>query len=165
VKSLEGEAVFSVELIMYFAVGFLAASLSALAIFPAVLNRAVRLNTRRIVSAMPYSLTEVMAEKDSLRAIFAVEIRKLETRIEQLVSQRAMQAVQLGRQHDAIKRLNQELEQKAKLIAVLEACEDLVLRKDASVDELLAPRDKNQKNRETGPVRLPSAHWPWRWAN
>lgn len=162
-RSLEVSALFSIEPMMYFGIGFLVASLIALALFPIVHNRAVRLNTREVMSAMPYSLTEISAEKDGLRAMFAVEIRKLEIRIEELVSRLAAQAAQLGRQQAANKRLKQELEKETALVAAMKAREDpLMSRQNALMEELVALRDENRKNRETGlPMRLPPAHSPW----
>jgi hypothetical protein len=67
----EINALFAIEPLMYFGIGFLAATLIAIAIFPLALNRAVRLTTRRVMSTMPHSLTEASAEKDTMRAMFA----------------------------------------------------------------------------------------------
>jgi hypothetical protein len=65
----EINALFAIEPLMYFGIGFLAATLIAIAIFPLALNRAVRLTTRRVMSTMPHSLTEASAEKDTMRAM------------------------------------------------------------------------------------------------
>nr|WP_204262926.1 hypothetical protein [Methylobacterium sp. BTF04] len=67
---------------MIFALGFLAASLCALLLLPAVNARAARLSRRRIEARLPLSVTEVAAEKDYLRAQFAVAQRRLERKVE-----------------------------------------------------------------------------------
>jgi len=73
-----------IENIMYFALGLLAAGLLALIIMPAVWKRAVRLTKRRIEAATPITMAEFRADKDQLRAEFALTTRKLEMTIETL---------------------------------------------------------------------------------
>ncbi|MEH3118395.1 MAG: hypothetical protein PGN25_12610 [Methylorubrum populi] len=67
---------------MIFGLGFLLASLCALTILPTVNARAARLARRRIEATLPVSVSEVMAERDHLRAEFAVAQRRLERRVE-----------------------------------------------------------------------------------
>lgn len=81
-----------IENIMYFALGLLVAGLMALAILPAVWKRAVRLTKRRIEAATPITLAEFRADKDQLRAEFALSARRLEMTIEQLRTRLAEQA-------------------------------------------------------------------------
>lgn len=69
---------------MYFALGALAASLLALAILPAVWRRAVRLTKKRIEAATPITMSEFRADKDQLRAEFALSTRRLEMNVEAL---------------------------------------------------------------------------------
>jgi chromosome segregation ATPase len=97
-----------IESIMYFAIGFFAAGLSVLIVVPAVHGRAVRLNTRRLEAALPASMAEVRADKDLLRAEFAVATRRSELKIEQLTTNSASQLAELGRKADAINRLKIE---------------------------------------------------------
>ena len=73
-----------VENIMYFALGLLAAGLVALAIMPAVWRRAVRLTKKRIEAATPITMAEFRADKDQLRAEFALSTRRLEMNVEAL---------------------------------------------------------------------------------
>ncbi|MFD2647254.1 hypothetical protein ACFSX5_05515 [Devosia albogilva] len=87
-----------IENIMYFALGFFAAGLLALVVLPAVWKRAVRLTRRRIEAATPITLAEFRADKDQLRAEFALTIRKLEQTIE---TQRARLAEQLAEVNQA----------------------------------------------------------------
>ncbi len=83
---------------MYFALGFFAAGLAALVLLPAVWKRAVRLTRRRIEAATPITLAEFRADKDQLRAEFALTTRKLEQTIE---TQRARLAEQLAEVNQA----------------------------------------------------------------
>jgi len=73
-----------IENIMYFALGLLAAGLLALAIMPAVWRRAVRLTKKRIEAATPITMAEFRADKDQLRAEFALSTRRLEMNVEAL---------------------------------------------------------------------------------
>jgi chromosome segregation ATPase len=97
-----------IESIMYFAIGFFAAGLTVLVVVPLVHGRAVRLTTRRLEAALPASAAEVCADKDLLRAEFAVSTRRLEVKIEQLTINSASQRAELGRTADAINRLKIE---------------------------------------------------------
>jgi hypothetical protein len=97
-----------IESIMYFAIGFFAAGLSVLIFVPLVHGRAVRLTTRRLEAALPASMAEVVADKDVLRADFAISTRRLEFKIEQLTTNSASQLAELGRKSDALNRLKIE---------------------------------------------------------
>ena len=55
-------------------------------LIPLVHARAVRLTTRRLEVVLPESMAEVQAEKDLLRAEFAMSTRRLEMTVEQLVN-------------------------------------------------------------------------------
>ncbi len=69
-----------IEPIMFFGIGFLVASLFGLVLIPLVHNRAVRLTMRRLEAATPLSMAEIQADKDQLRAEFAMSTRRLEFR-------------------------------------------------------------------------------------
>ena len=71
-----------IEPIMYFGLGFLAATLLALIIMPFVHGRAERLTTRRLEAAIPVSMAEIQADKDQLRAEFAMSTRRLEMSVD-----------------------------------------------------------------------------------
>ena len=97
-----------IEPIMYFVIGFLLAALIALAVIPLVHNRAVRLTVRRLEAALPQSMLEVTAEKDQLRAEFAMSTRRLEVKVEELNNRLASQLVELGKKDAAINRFKIE---------------------------------------------------------
>jgi chromosome segregation ATPase len=126
-----------VEPIMFFGIGFLVASLLGLVIVPLVHGRAVRLTMRRLEAATPLSLAEIQADKDQLRAEFAMSTRRLEMSVEQLKSKTTSQLAELGKKTDAINRMKIELGEKTASIFALEAREKLL--KDqvrASEDEI-----------------------------
>ena len=99
-----------IEAIIYCAIGFLSAALIGLLVIPLVHGRAVRLTMRRLEAAIPQSLAEVNADKDLLRAEFAMSTRRLEINIEQLKTKSASQLVELGKKGDAINQLKIELD-------------------------------------------------------
>ena len=149
VRSLdEISALFATEPMMYFGIGFLASTLIAIAIFPLVHNRAARLATRRVMSSMPQSMLEVVAEKDSVRAMFAVAVRRLEVKIEELIEKVVTNAEQLRHQRSISEKLKDALDEKAKLVAALEVREGaLMARENSLIQELLALRDDRQRSR------------------
>ena len=112
-----------VEPIMYFAIGFLVSTLLGLAIVPLVHNRAVRLTTKRLEAATPLSMAEIQADKDQLRAEFAMSARRLEMSVEQLKAKTTSQLAELGKKSDSINRLKFELGEKNAAIFSLEARE------------------------------------------
>src|SRR5436305_7625795 len=112
-----------IEPIMYAAIGFLISMLCGLMIVPLVHHRAVRLTTRRMEAATPLSMAEIQADKDQLRAEFAMSARRLEMSVEQLRSKTTSQLAELGKKSDAINRMKQELAEKTATIFSLEARE------------------------------------------
>ena len=110
-----------IEPIMYFGIGFLVAALIGLVIVPLVHGRAVRLTMRRLEAATPLSMAEIQADKDQLRAEFAMSTRRLEMSVENLKTRSTSQLAELGKKGDAINRLKIELGEKTATIFALEA--------------------------------------------
>jgi len=125
-----------IEPIMYFGIGFLVAALVGLVVIPLVHGRAVRLTMRRLEAATPLSMAEIQADKDQLRAEFAMSTRRLEMSVEQLKNRTTSQLAELGKKGDAINRLKIELGEKTATIFALEA-RDKALR-----DQLRATEDE-----------------------
>jgi chromosome segregation ATPase len=115
------EASAMIEAVMYAGLGFLAASLLALVTIPLIHARAVRLTIRRLEAATPLSMAEIQADKDQLRAEFAMSTRRLEISVEQLKSKTTSQLAELGKKTDAINRLKRELDEQTASIVALEA--------------------------------------------
>ncbi|HYC17602.1 MAG TPA: hypothetical protein VEC94_10365 [Pseudolabrys sp.] len=112
-----------IEPIMYFGIGFLFAALIGLVVVPLVHSRAVRLTMRRLEAAAPLSMAEIQADKDQLRAEFAMSTRRLEMSVEQLKTKSTSQLAELGKKGDAINRLKVELGEKTATIFAMEARE------------------------------------------
>jgi chromosome segregation ATPase len=112
-----------IEPIMYFSIGFLIAALLGLGIVPLVHARAVRLTIKRLEAATPLSMAEIQADKDQLRAEFAMSARRLEISLEQLKARAATQFAELGKRTDAVNRLKAELGEKNAALLALEAHE------------------------------------------
>jgi hypothetical protein len=85
-----------IETVMIFGLGFLLASLCALTILPTVNARAARLARRRIEATLPVSVSEVVAERDHLRAEFAVAQRRLERKAEAVAARRHADMAAIG---------------------------------------------------------------------
>jgi chromosome segregation ATPase len=158
-----------IEQTMVFALGFLAASLIALAVAPAFWRRAIRLSTRRLEMQLPLSPEEIVAGRDLLRAEFAVERRRLEQKAEALNLVHAADMAELGRraaiiagqdagllalsQQDsergaALATLQRALaETSAELAATAKDCYDtsgLIARKDVQINMLAAGIEEAQ---------------------
>ena len=112
-----------IEPIMYVAIGFLVACMLVIGIIPVVHARAVRLTTRRLEAVTPMSMSEIQADKDQLRAEFAMSTRRLEMSVEQMKSKTTAQLAEIGKKGEAIGRLKLELGEKAAELFALEAKE------------------------------------------
>jgi chromosome segregation ATPase len=110
-----------IEPIMYFGIGFLVAALLGVVVIPLVHGRAMRLTLRRLEAAMPTSMIQIQADKDKLRAEFAMSTRRLETSVETLKTKYVSQLAEIDNKADAINRLKAELGEKSSTIYALEA--------------------------------------------
>ena len=129
-----------VEPIMYLAIGFLVSMLFGLMIVPLVHNRAVRLTTKRMEAATPLSMAEIQADKDQLRAEFAMSARRLEMSVDQLKSKTTSQLAELGKKSDAINRMKLELGEKNAMIFSFEAREKAVKEQLRATEEEFAAK-------------------------
>jgi chromosome segregation ATPase len=127
-----------VEPAMYFGIGFLVAALFALLFVPLVHNRAVRLTMRRLEAATPLTIAEIRADKDQLRAEFALSTRRLEMSVEQLKTKTTAQLAELGKKADAINQLKKELGEKNAAIFALEARDKTLGEQIRSTEDELA---------------------------
>jgi Chromosome segregation ATPases len=118
-----------IESAMYFSMGFFLACLGALVVVPFIHGRAVRLTTRQLEAKIPTSMPEILADKDLLRAEFAMSTRRLETSLDQLRAKSASQLVELGNKSDAVNRLKIELDALRDKVGPTE--EEFAVRTDA----------------------------------
>jgi chromosome segregation ATPase len=137
-----------IEPIMYLAIGFLVSMLFGLMIVPLVHNRAVRLTTRRLEAATPLSMAEIQADKDQLRAEFAMSARRLEMSVDQLKNRTTSQLAELGKKSDAINRMKLELGEKNATIFSLEAREKAIKEQLRATEEEFGAKTESLRDAE-----------------
>lgn len=97
-----------IEISLYFALGFLIATLLALVLMPAVWRRAVRLTRRQIEATTPLTRAEILADRDQIAAEYAVTIRRYEMGVGALRRRVADHMATVTRQGDQIRALAAE---------------------------------------------------------
>lgn len=131
-----------VQSILFFILGFLCAGFLALLVAPSIWRRAVALTRRRIEGSIPLTQAEISAEKDQLRAGFAMEARRLEMTIAGLQQKAAGQAVDIGRVREQLTVAQSEGVQKNDAIAALEgrvsALDAEIGERDQKIGQLVA---------------------------
>jgi hypothetical protein len=116
-----------IEPIMFVGIGFLVAGLLVIGVIPLVHGRAVRLTQRRLEALTPMSMGEIRADKDQLRAEFAMSTRRLEMSVEQMKTKTTGQLADIGKKSEAIGRLKLELGEKTAALLALEAREAQII--------------------------------------
>jgi chromosome segregation ATPase len=122
--------------------------LFGLMIVPLVHNRAVRLTTKRLEAATPLSMAEIQADKDQLRAEFAMSARRLEMSVDQLKHKTTSQLAELGKKADAINRMKLELGEKNATIFSLEAREKAIKEQLRATEEEFAAKTEALRTAE-----------------
>jgi hypothetical protein len=98
----------NIQSVMLIALGFLSAALIALVILPAYRRRVERLATVRLRQSIPLTEAEIRADKDRLRAEYAIRLHELSTKLEQAGLNAARQKVELNRRDASISALEIE---------------------------------------------------------
>lgn len=104
-----------------FVLGFLSAAFLALLVAPAIWRRAVVLTRRRVEASLPLTMEQITAEKDGLRAEFAMTARALEMKLKAQKDKAAAQAVEIGRIREDLAGAREDGTAKDRAIAALEA--------------------------------------------
>ncbi len=110
-----------IQSVLFFALGFLCAGFLALMVAPAIWRRAVSLTRKRIEATVPLSLNEIQADKDRMRAEFAMSTRRLEMSVKAFREKAAAQIVEIGRSREELKKLASERGEQNRSISELEA--------------------------------------------
>lgn len=110
-----------VQPVLFFLLGLLTAGFLAVLVMPAVSRRAAALARRRMEATLAQTPAEIEAEKDGIRASFALSARRLEMEGKALGERLAAQAVELGRAEERIKALAAEGQAKDNAFAALQA--------------------------------------------
>jgi hypothetical protein len=117
-----------IEYALLIMLGFCVCGLIALLLAPTLWHRAVRLTTKRLEATLPMSLSEIEADKDLLKASYAIKIRRLEAGLSKGQKKSANQLVeisklqmQIGEFQDRIAELEMQLEERRNAANVFES--------------------------------------------
>ena len=105
---------------LVFVLGFLSAGFIALIVAPMVWRRAVALTKKRIEASVPLTLTEIQADKDRMRAEFAMATRRLEINFKNFREKAASQIVEINRNREELKQLMAERTERHEALTRLE---------------------------------------------
>ena len=110
-----------IQSILFFVLGFLCAAFLALMVAPPLWRRAVRLTRKRIEASVPLSMSEIQADKDRMRAEFAMSTRRLEMSIKSFREKAAAQVVEINRNREELRRIATERAERDEALSQLEA--------------------------------------------
>lgn len=137
-----------VENVMYFALGLLVSGLVALVIMPAVWRRAVRLTKKRIEAATPITMAEFRADKDQLRAEFALSTRRLEMNVEALRRRLSDQLRDINQKRTEVGAMREERNAQLAVIRELEEREAELRRRIVELEKETAEANQRLLVRE-----------------
>jgi len=144
-----------IEVAMGFALGALATCLLTLIVAPLIHDRAVRVTTQRLFAATPSSsLVEMQAEKDLLRAEFAMTVHRFETRLAAMRAKEAALSAEIGKKAAEIGHLKIAINENSSAILAYHAREKLrrsVVRRIIKL--LLWMFDRSYRRRKRLPLR------------
>jgi uncharacterized coiled-coil protein SlyX len=100
----------TIQSVMFAVLGFLAASLLWLLAAPGFWARAVRLTSERLREAMPLTEAEIQADKDRMRAEYALKIHHQQTELNEVKLSAARQLIELNRRDARINGLETDVE-------------------------------------------------------
>jgi hypothetical protein len=150
-----------IESLMLCGIGLLAGCLLTLLFMSAIHRRAVRLTRQQLTNETPLTAKEIQAEKDQLRAQFAMSVRKLEISMEEMRAKALDRSV--DKQHAEIGRLQVELDKKNATVLVLRAREEVRMRAVRTIIKLLLylfVRSKRRRDVAPPPFTVPQ-HPDW----
>ncbi|PBB83593.1 MULTISPECIES: hypothetical protein [unclassified Mesorhizobium] len=125
-----------VQSALFFALGFLCAVFLVSLVAPAIWRRAVVLTRRRLERSMPLTRAEIQADKDRVRAEFAMTTRRLEMTVKGLQEKVAEQLVEIGRGQEALKGLAVERKDKDQALSDLGAKNQELQRRGEELQRL-----------------------------
>jgi len=94
---------------MLVTLGFLIAALMVVVLLPAYRRRIERFTTESLKRTLPLTEEEIRADKDRMRADFAMEVHRLETKVEEASFSTARQSVEINRRDAKIQELTQTI--------------------------------------------------------
>jgi len=143
-----------VQSVLFFALGFLCAGFLALMVAPAVWRRAVALTRRRIEASIPLTQTEIQADKDRIRAEYAMTTRRLEMNVKALREKAAEQLVEINRGREALKGLAIERTDKNQALAELGAKSEALRQREEELHQLSERHKETERKLEKRALEL-----------
>ncbi|MGF1649762.1 MAG: hypothetical protein ACFCUN_04875 [Hyphomicrobiaceae bacterium] len=104
-----GQALITVEALLFAALGFVVAGLLALATGPLVWARATHLARQNVFRSMPVTRTEIAADRGLLRAQYALAVTDLEGRLDRAGDREALARIEINRRDAEIVKLNRRI--------------------------------------------------------
>jgi len=138
-------------LILSGVLGFLLACLVALFLAPPLWRHAVRTTTKRLTQQSPRMMEEGQADRDQMRAEFAVTTRKLEVKVERIKEEADTQLIELSKTEKKRDRLQGKIES---LETTLAKREGKIEKQNAKTDKLLNDLGKKSEQINTQSERL-----------
>jgi chromosome segregation ATPase len=143
-----------VQSVLFFALGFLCAGFLALMVAPAVWRRAVALTRRRIEASIPLTRSEIQADKDRIRAEYAMATRRLEMNVKALREKAAEQLVEINRGREALKGLAVERTDKNHALAELGAKSEALRQREEELHQLSERLKETERKLEKRALEL-----------
>ncbi|MER9854781.1 MULTISPECIES: hypothetical protein [unclassified Mesorhizobium] len=143
-----------VQSVLFFVLGFLCAGFLALMVAPAIWRRAVALTRRRVESSIPLTQTEIQADKDRIRAEYAMTTRRLEISVKALREKAAEQLVEINRGREAMKGLAVERTDKNQALTELGAKNEALRQREGELQQLSERLKETERKLEKRAVEL-----------
>ncbi|MER9938688.1 hypothetical protein [Mesorhizobium sp. M0088] len=143
-----------VQSVLFFVLGFLCASFLALMVAPAIWRRAVTLTRRRVESSIPLTQTEIQADKDRIRAEYAMTTRRLEISVKALREKAAEQLVEINRGREAMKGLAVERTDKNQALTDLGAKNEALRQREGELQQLSERLKETERKLEKRALEL-----------
>ncbi|RWN28681.1 MAG: hypothetical protein EOR97_22515 [Mesorhizobium sp.] len=143
-----------VQSVLFFVLGFLCAGFLALMVAPAIWRRAVTLTRKRVESSIPLTQTEIQADKDRIRAEYAMTTRRLEISVKALREKAAEQLVEINRGREAMKGLAVERTDKNQALTDLGAKNEALRQREGELQQLSERLKETERKLEKRALEL-----------
>ena len=143
-----------VQSVLFFVLGFLCAGFLALMVAPAIWRRAVALTRKRIEASIPLTQTEIQADKDRIRAEYAMSTRRLEISVKALREKAAEQLVEINRGREALKGLAVERMDKNHALTELGAKNEALRQREGELQQLSERLKETERKLEKRALEL-----------
>lgn len=122
-----------VQIALFAGLGFLSALILVLLISPLLRRRTVRLTEKRLRAELPQSMEEIRADRDSVRADYAMRLRQMEIKLDKSKDAAVERALLMEARNEEVATLKTEVRQKLEIIS--ELGDDLDVQRNISRDK------------------------------